>query len=125
MKTIYRVEHYDRRHGPYPASQDKMTNRCRKLADKLFLEYDDVRQPPPRLDGIVNHGDDDYYCGFDSVEALFNWFERWLEELQDHNYHVAVFEVEDNDTLHGQKQVMFKRKKYRRKRALRLSEVKK
>ncbi len=124
MKTIYRVEHYDRRHGPYPVSRDKMNKCCRELANKLHGEFDSYQHPPPDYDGIINYGDD-YYCGFDSVEALFDWFEQWLEELQEHNYHIAVFEVEDNDTLHGGKQVMFKRKKYRRKQTLRLSEVKK
>ena len=124
MKTIYRVEHCDRRHGPYHSSWDKMNRRCQGLADKLGDEFNLGLQPPPPYDGILNFSGD-YYCGFDSLEALFNWFERWLEELQEHNYHIAVFEVEDADTLHGDKQVMFKRKKYRRKQALQLSEARK
>lgn len=124
MKTIYRVEHYDRRHGPYPASWTEMNKRCREMANKLIRELDYARQPEPCSDGIVNYGGD-YYCGFDSLDALFDWFEQWLEELQKHDYHVAVFEVEDNDTLRGEKQVMFRRKKYRRKQTLRLNEVKK
>jgi len=123
MLTVYRVEHYDRRHGPYQASWEKMNNRCRKLADKLDLEFITDQHPPPSLDGIINFSAD-YYCGFDSLQALFDWFEKYLKELQEHNYHVAVFEVEDSDTLRGGKQVMFKRKKCRRKQTLQLSEVK-
>ena len=122
MKTIYRVEHYDRRHGPYHASWDQMNNRCRELCYKLDLEFKHNQHPPPGADGIFNFSND-YYCGFDSLEDLFDWFEQWLEELQEHDYHIAVFEVEDSDTLHGGKQVMFKRKKYRRKQALQLSEA--
>jgi hypothetical protein len=124
MKTIYRVEHYDRRHGPYEASWEKMNRRCQKLADKLGQDCTSDQHPPPRSDGILRYGAE-YYCGFDSIQSLFDWFEKWLKELQEHNYHVAVFEVEDNDTLLGGKQVMFRRKKYRRKQTLQLSEVKK
>lgn len=124
MKTIYRVEHYDRRHGPYQASWEKMNNRCRELADKLDREFKHDQHPPPSSDGIFNFSKD-HYCGFDSLQALFDWFERYLEELQDHDYHVAVFEVEDDDIKHGGKQVMFRRKQYRRKQSLQLSEVKK
>jgi hypothetical protein len=123
MKTIYRVEHYNRRHGPYRASSDKMNNRCLKLADKLHDEFSVAQQPPPCYDGICNHGSDDY-CGFNSLDDLFKWFEQWLEELQEHDYHVAVFEVKDKHVRHGDKQVMFKRKKYRRKKTIRLDEVK-
>jgi hypothetical protein len=122
MKTIYRVEHYDRRHGPYPASHEKMNGQCQELAEKLHKSWTPDQHPPPCFDGILDYSDD-YYCGFDSLDALFDWFEQWLEELQAHNYHIAVFEVEENDTLRGGKQVMFKRKKYRRKQTLRLSEV--
>ena len=124
MKTIYRVEHYAYRHGPYPISWEKMNRRCQELAHKLLREFDFTHQPPPNSDGIINSGKD-YYCGFDSLDAWFDWFEQWLEELQECHYHVAVFEVEDSDTLHGGKQVMFRRKKYRRKQTLQLSEVKK
>jgi hypothetical protein len=99
-----------------------MTKRCQKLADKLVAEFDRNQQPPPSSDGILNYSDD-HYCGFDSLGALFDWFEEWLEDLQEHAYHVAIFEVKDKDILHGDKQVMFKRKKYRRKQALQLSEV--
>ena len=97
--------------------------RCQRLADKLGTEFNHDQQPSPSADGILNYSAD-YYCGFDSLESLFEWFEQWLEELQEHNYHVAVFEVEDDDTRHGGKQVMFKRKKYRRKQTIQLSEVK-
>ena len=124
MKTVYRVEHYDRRHGPYNSSWDKMNKSCQKLAHKLGDEFNPGQQPPPGSDGIL-HFSADYYCGFDSLGSLFDWFEQWLEELQKHSYHIAVFEVEDSDTLHGGKQVMFKRKKYRRKQTLQLSEVRK
>ena len=124
MKTIYRVEHRDRRHGPYHASWEKMNKRCRKLCHKLDDEFNHDQQPPPSMDGIMNFSAA-YYCGFDSLESLFDWFEQWLEELQEHKYRIAVFEVENKDTLIGGKQVMFKRKKYRRKQVLQLSEAKK
>jgi hypothetical protein len=99
-----------------------MNKRCQKFADKLDLEFKHDQQPPPTSDGIMNYSAD-HYCGFDSLEALFDWFEQWLEELQEHNYHIAVFKVKDKDTLHGDKQVMFRRKKYRHTHSLQLSEV--
>jgi len=124
MLTVYRVEHYDRRHGPYLASFEKMNKRCLALANKLHQGFTHEQHPPPGTDGILNYSPD-YYCGFDSIDALFDWFEQWMEELQEHDYYIAVFEVEDSDVRHGGKQVMFKRKKYRRRHTLQLSEVKK
>ena len=123
MKTVFRVEHIAYRHGPYNSSQALgMNAKCRKLAIKLGAEFDHYRQPPPFSDGIRDHGND-HYCGFDSLDDLFDWFERWLADLQEHRYHVAVFEVNEADLLHGGKQVMFRRKKYRRTASMRMDEV--
>jgi|GEM_PF-3695731 len=122
MKTIYRVEHYDRRHGPYEASYNEMNKKCKKLAEKLDREFLVEQHPPPLTDGIRDYSVS-HYCGFDSLDALLDWFEEWLEDLEECGYHVAIFEVEDSELLHGNKQVMFKRKEHRRKQALKLSEA--
>ncbi|MHC4371273.1 MAG: hypothetical protein ACYSW8_26975 [Planctomycetota bacterium] len=123
MKTVYRVEHIAYRHGPYNSSRTLFKNDgCRQLAHKLGTEFDWDHNPPPPYDGIKDHGDD-HYCGFASLDDLFIWFNRWLEDLQENDYHVTVFEVEDEDVLKGRKQVMFRRKKYRRRAAIRFDEI--
>jgi hypothetical protein len=123
MKTVFRVEHIAYRHGPYNSSSALgMNAKCRQLANKLGAEFDYCTNPPPSGDGIPVYFDD-HYCGFDSLDTLFDWFERWLADLQEHDYHVAVFEVNETDLLHGGKQVMFRRKKYRRTTAMRMDEV--
>jgi hypothetical protein len=121
---VYRVEHYDRRHGPYAASWDSMNNECQKLADVLRVTSTWEQHPPPDHDGIL-HYNHQHHCGFASLDALFDWFEQWLEGLIECDYHIAVFEVDEDDVLIGEKQVMFKRKQHRRKQTIRLNEVKK
>jgi hypothetical protein len=118
MKTIYRVEHYDYRHGPYRAGlsgKTTKTRKCVELANKLSSECNFDHQPPPPYDGISDYHDSDYYCGFDSLDKLFDWFERWLEELDSAGYVVAVFEVPSESIKTGHKQVMFPRKVHKRR----------
>jgi len=120
MKTVYRVEHIEYRHGPYVSYG--MTKRSKELAEKMRSEVCKLRQPLIHDDGI-EYRNDDQYCGFDSLDALFNWFEHWLDELEKHDYHIAVFDVEDSDIVEGVKQVLFRRKKYRRIAVMRMEEI--
>ena len=123
MKTVYRVEHIRYRHGPYYASYDYMTERSEILAERLNVHCDSDRHPSPCEDGIDSYPYDDYYCGFESLDALFDWFEDWLDELEEYDYHVAVYNVKDCDIMEGGRQIMFRRKRYRRIASLQMSEV--
>jgi hypothetical protein len=67
---------------------------------------------------------EDDYCGFDSLTSLLDWFILWLDELEEYDYHVAVFEVAEGDVKVGATQLVFPRKKYRRTSAIRMNEVK-
>jgi hypothetical protein len=83
-----------------------------------------LRQPLPWNDGLEGKGDESQRYGFDSLDDLFNWFKEWLDDLEEHDYHVAVFNVDAEDVIVGGRQVIFPRKKYRRAAALRMEEVK-
>jgi len=122
MQTVYRVEHIAYRHGPYFAGRPK-NEAGRRLAIKLDAEFTIANQPPPCLDGIQAMCED-LYCGFDSLEKLYVWFEQWLDDLEAADYHVAVFEVPVTEVLKGRQQVVFPRKKYRRKTAMPIYKIK-
>jgi hypothetical protein len=81
-----------------------------------------THQPLPRYDGL-DVDPEDLRFGFDSLISLIDWFILWLDELEEHNYHVAVFNVAADDVIVGGKQVLFPRKKYRRSATLRMEEV--
>jgi hypothetical protein len=79
--------------------------------------------PLPWEDGL-NRESEHLYCGFDSLISLLDWFIIWLDELEEYDYHVVVFNVADEDIQVGGKQILFPRKKYRRTSAIRMKEVK-
>ena len=123
MKTVYRVEHIAYRHGPYQSA--KMSKRHQELSFRLCeaARGNVAANPLPKYDSLdVNS--EHLYCGFDSLTSLIDWFILWLDELETHDYHVAVFDVDDTDVQVGGKQILFPRKKYRRTAALRMNEVK-
>ncbi len=119
MKTVYRVEHITYRHGPYVSTG--MCKRHQFLSSQLCNAATSL-QPLPYADGIIMSEDD--YSGFDSFASLIDWFILWLDELEAHDYHIAVFEVAEEDVKVGAKQITFPRKKYRRTSAIRMKEVK-
>ena len=119
MKMVYRVEHIVYRHGPYRHAG--MSKRHKDLSERLCKAITSS-QPLPYNDGIEMSDDD--YCGFDSLASLLDWFILWLDELEEHDYHVAVFEVAEEDVKVEARQVVFPRKKYRRMSAIRMKEVK-
>jgi hypothetical protein len=66
------------------------------------------------------HGDDeytfwgicdcyDYFCGFQSANQLFEWFEGFEYSLEKYGFQVKVFEVDDEDVYSGKYQVVFKK----------------
>lgn len=118
MKTVYRVEHIAYRHGPYVC--EGMSGRNAALSSKMCIEAKRELQPLPKYDGITKM-EEELYCGFDSLDSLF---EKWLTDLEEHDYHVAVFNVAAEDVIVGGKQVVFPRKKYRRASAIPMGEVK-
>jgi len=121
MKTVYRVEHIAYRHGPYHNSKG-MSKRHQELSVRMCGTATVAINPLPWEDGLdVNS--EHLYCGFDSLISLLDWFILWLDELEAHDYHVAVFDVADVDIQVGGKQILFLRKKYRRTSAIRMNEV--
>ncbi len=119
MKTVYRVEHIDYRHGPYVPSG--MSKRHKDLSSRL-CKAATASQPLPRVESLTTSEGD--YFGFDSLISLIDWFELWLDELEAHDYHITVFNVAEEDVKVGTRQIVFPRKKYRRTSAIRMNEVK-
>ena len=121
MITVYRVEHIIYHHGPYQSGMSKRhKDFSARLRDSARLSTS--MWPSPESEGIEMSEDD--YCGFDSLASLIDWFILWLGELEAHDYHIAVFDVAEEDVQVGASQVVFPRKKYRRTSAIRMNEVK-
>jgi hypothetical protein len=120
MKTVYRVEHIEYRHGPYYSAG--MCKRHKALSVRM-CEATTTNQPLPLEDGLNDVMSCHLYFGFNSLISLLDWFILWLDELEEHDYHVAVFNVDEDDVTVGGRQVLFPRKKYRRSAAIRMKEV--
>lgn len=62
--------------------------------------------PTPWEDRILNGIRSDEVCGFDSLDQMFAWFcEREIEELDECNFHVQVWDV--TGVRFGSSQVVF------------------
>jgi len=99
-----------------------MCKRHQELSARLCKAATAAINPLPCDDGL-SIDSEHLYCGFDSLISLLDWFILWLDELEEYDYHVAVFNVADVDIQIGGKQILFPRKKYRRTSAIRMKEV--
>lgn len=58
---------------------------------------------------------DDHFCGFDSLEQMFNWFPlEGLVNMIDNGLYVNIYECEDDDVISSRNQCMFNLEKANR-----------
>ena len=100
-KTL-RVDGRDFPWGPYAyaTAQDYTSD----LLDMIFAhsgEGSHLHHPSPMYDPDL-HGIRDWeVCGFDSMDALLNWFESWHRTLADNGFRIFVYEVPDHEVRVG------------------------
>lgn len=97
MIIIYRIEHIERKTGPY---RDK-----EPLSDKLCNKHNGSSMHPvsQRDCGFLEKG----CCGFTSIADLKQWFRGFVAPLHRENYIIRVFEVDDNNVKFGEYQCVF------------------
>lgn len=105
---IYRIEHPQTGDGPYGESLNDL-----KLADtslcKMGWEHCDYNHPG-MWEEFNKYGVDsprDYYCGFDTIENLKDWFDGWLECLHTNGFEVRIYSISKMDCMIGKYQSIF------------------
>ena len=109
---VYRVEHKITNKGPYVRNTDSYT---RKMMD----DHNSSNNHPSVIVDCFNDSilkfygqGTDYYCGFESVEQLIDWFDEYMIGLQKIGFIVRVFDVDYCDVIFGKKQLVFKRENF-------------
>lgn len=123
---VYRIEDAFGR-GPYRdhSLRDFSANQIEDLAE--MVEYHrDSQHPHPSEDGIDSESvflpstsvldgrqfNPAYYCGFDSIESLCEWFSSFEPALAAAGFSVYEYEIDETvegSVLFGHKQVVFKK----------------
>ena len=104
---IYRIEN-DKGNGPYNCFNDWVIDKW---------NHNDLDHPEPWedyiFDKIYDMNEDilDFYCGFDKLYMLYNWFsDQELKNLKDIGYNIVEIEIDKNWVIFGksERQIMFK-----------------
>jgi hypothetical protein len=78
--------------GPYACNSELPTSSVDALRDMRWDHCDDAH-PSPLLDSTLGGIADWERCGFDSLEALYEWFDGWVERLIAAGFVMWVYEV--------------------------------
>lgn len=107
---IYRIEHKTSDVGPYWGA-NSVTNDLRQ--QDMGIAHTDEQHPSMSRDiddSKVIGSRYDYNCGFNSVQQLVDWFDQiWLEIMQNNDYVVKVFDIDDQYVIEGKYQTFFRR----------------
>lgn len=102
---VYRIEHKVRREGPYTFKPDGLKKQY----------YDHMHRwkecPTPYADGIDDFYPGIHFCGFDSTEAMREWFgiEVIKALVRDHGFVVAEIKVPKKYVSKGKRQLVYER----------------
>lgn len=102
---VYRIEKEDGV-GPY------FSRNYKDLVDEngmTMLEYhggDYINHPCPPEDGIRDIEPEEF-CGFESMDALNDWFEDWIPILIEAGYKIVTYDVSTSFVRFGKKQLVF------------------
>jgi hypothetical protein len=105
VALVYRIEHRVERSGPYggPESFGRL--------DEMQYAHSDRSHPNPYHDGgFPLRGDEIrryHLFAFDSVEALRTWFLGFLDLLEDCDYVLATYAVDDAHIIRGRRQLVY------------------
>lgn len=111
---VYRVEHKAGRHGPYAGYGQNRKHIQEMLCvceNADVLDHDDdceylesvnfherlmwdgsIARPAPRDDGLYRIEEETRF-GFESLKALWEWFDEFLDDLDRFGYMVVEYEV--------------------------------
>jgi hypothetical protein len=105
---VYRIEHPNTGDGPYGESLDDIKLQDRRLLDMGCQHCD--RNHPGMWEEFSKTGIDsprNYYCGFDTIENLKDWFDTWLEILHNNGFELRIYSISKMDCMIGKYQSIF------------------
>ena len=111
---VYRLEKNGR--GPYGLITH-CPDSCGglyELITEMQRAHDNSDYPTPYEDGIDPILLREYYCGFNSLEKLHQWFRGFLERLQSYGFCINKYESDDVCLSASGKQLVFRLKEARR-----------
>lgn len=76
------------------------------FSEAISAAHIDPYHPPPDWDDIYNiHWSE--YCGFSSLDDLFQWFDDyWVMKLSEHDFRVRVYEIDETFVREGRHQAV-------------------
>lgn len=98
---VYRVGHLSRTQdiegvivplGPYAGLDWSDVSDAH---EEMLYAHSNMSHPAPRYCPKLRCIATEEICGFDSMESLLNWFERYHSTLTDSGYCVFVYDVDD------------------------------
>ena len=100
VETVFRVEN-EEGIGPY-----RNNNLCNGL---LNHHNDSENNPAPWRDPFIKRNmKENEFCGFESLDALFEWFsDEEIDALELQGY--SIFKTQGIVTVKGEKQLLFKK----------------
>lgn len=96
---VWRVAHESARYegfpaGPYACS-DTLPNEVNLTLSRMFEEHCNVEHPSPYADADLRGISAHERCGFDSREALDEWFSGFARVLSECGFRVYTYDVPD------------------------------
>ena len=113
---VYRIEHKVTHEGPYNTDNampdPSYKKHLSKYALSQALDYTQCSNTHPGmwsdLKRIKDQNYSDHYCGFESIEQLFAWFnESSLDIMRGFGFQLSVYRVAKKYITHGMYQVGF------------------
>lgn len=71
------------------------------------VEFDPVVHMEPWEDGIPDFDIVKHSCGFSSLDSLYKWFVKSINNLLHGGFYIAVYDVPDHNILIGNNQLAF------------------
>ena len=118
---IYRIEHAISLDGPY---NNKSVNTD-ALRDALGYTQASNAHPGMYYDcsAIVGYKYDEHYCGFDTIEHLIEWFSLAFDDLHDHGFIVAIYQIDSSLVCSGRYQSIFVKHKAKRVEVMSITDI--
>lgn len=100
---VYRLEDSQGR-GPYSGETDRLSAMAKTHNSGGEFRH---RTPVPEEDGICARVAPEDYFGFESLGALFEWFDGYAQSLHENGFFASVYEVDNEKVKRGKRQLVF------------------
>lgn len=102
---VWRVAHKEATYNGFPsgpyACMETLPQEASDALEDMYGDHTDDSHKTPYGDGRLRGIRENERCGFNSREALDEWFAGWHETLDGHGFVVWVYEVDDDECRVG------------------------